>query len=137
MRQITVVLVLLFGATEWRAAAGLATAPASAPAAAVEGLQADFDNDGFADLAVGVAGENLGAIGNGGAVNVLYGSAIGLTGAGSQRFTQDSPGVPGVAEPGDGLVMRWRLATSTAMVSLTWRSGCRWRMWARSSMRGQ
>jgi hypothetical protein len=102
MRQIAVVLVVLLGATVWRAAGGLAAAPAITPAAAVEGLQADFNNDGFADLAVGVAGENLGAISNGGAVNVLYGSASGLSGAGSQRFTQDSPGVPGVAEPGDG-----------------------------------
>jgi hypothetical protein len=36
-----------------------------------------------------------------GAVNVLYGSAAGLTGAGSQVFTQDSPGVPGTAEHDD------------------------------------
>jgi hypothetical protein len=44
---------------------------------------ADFDNDGFADLAVGVPGENDFA----GAVNVLYGSGAGLTGTGAQVFT--------------------------------------------------
>ncbi len=71
------------------------------PGPKVQVLRADFNNDGFADLAVGVAGENLGAIGNGGAVNVLYGTASGLTGAGSQLFTQDT-GVPGAAELGDG-----------------------------------
>jgi FG-GAP repeat len=103
MRQIAVVLVLLLGATVWRAAGGLAAAPAITPAAAVEGLQADFNNDGFADLAVGVAGENLGAISNGGAVSVLYGSASGLSGAGSQLFTQDSPGVPDSVEFDDFL----------------------------------
>ncbi len=39
----------------------------------------DFDGDGHADLAVGVPGEDVGAIGNAGAVNVLYGSAAGLS----------------------------------------------------------
>ena len=91
MRRLAVVLVLLLAATVWPAAGGLAHAPAITPAAAVEGLQADFNNDGFADLAIGVVSENLGAISNGGAVNVLYGSAGGLTGAGSQLFTQSSP----------------------------------------------
>lgn len=99
MRRIAVVLVLLLAATVWPVAGGLARRSATKQAA--EGLRADFNNDGFADLAVGVAGENLGAIGNGGAVNVLYGTASGLTGAGSQLFTQDT-GVPGAAEPGDG-----------------------------------
>lgn len=62
----------------------------------------DFDADGFADLAAGVPGENVFAISNGGAVNVLYGSADGLTGSGSQLFTQDSPDVNGSVEAGDG-----------------------------------
>jgi hypothetical protein len=57
-----------------------------------------FDNDGFVDLAVGVLGETVDSIEFAGAVNVLPGSAGGLTGNGSQLFTQDSPGVPGVAE---------------------------------------
>ncbi len=57
-----------------------------------------FDNDGFVDLAVGVLGETVDSIEFAGAVNVLPGSAGGLTGTGSQLFTQDSPGVPGVVE---------------------------------------
>jgi hypothetical protein len=57
----------------------------------------DFDRDGFGDLAAGV-GEALDAISAAGAVNVLPGSAGGLTGVGSQLFTQDSPGVPDSAE---------------------------------------
>jgi hypothetical protein len=100
MRRLAVVLVLVLVGTVWPAAGGLADR--STTTQAVDGLQADFNNDGFADLAIGVAGENLGAVGNAGAVNVLYGSAGGLTGTGSQLFTQDSPGVPGGSEPGDG-----------------------------------
>jgi FG-GAP-like repeat len=51
-------------------------------------LQADFNNDGADDLAVGAPGEDVGSAIDGGAVNVLYGSAGGLTGPGSQLFTQ-------------------------------------------------
>jgi FG-GAP repeat len=61
----------------------------------------DFNNDSFADLAVGAANEAVGAIQGSGAVNVLLGSAGLLTGVGSQLFTQDSPGVGGTAEDGD------------------------------------
>jgi FG-GAP repeat len=45
---------------------------------AATGVQADFNNDGAADLAVGVPGEDVGSISDAGAVNVLYGSASGL-----------------------------------------------------------
>jgi hypothetical protein len=61
----------------------------------------DFDNDGFADLAVGAPFESIGSIVNAGAVNVLYGTAAGLTGSGSQTFTQNSPGVGSIAEEFD------------------------------------
>ena len=47
------------------------------PAQAVGSLQADFDNDGFVDLAVGAVFEDVGSVGGAGAVNVLYGSAGG------------------------------------------------------------
>jgi hypothetical protein len=39
----------------------------------------DFNQDGFADLAVGVPGEDVGAILDSGAVNVLYGTVSGLS----------------------------------------------------------
>jgi hypothetical protein len=48
----------------------------------------DFNNDGFADLAVGAPGEALGSAGATGAVSVLYGSTGGLTRTGGQLFTQ-------------------------------------------------
>jgi hypothetical protein len=61
----------------------------------------NFNGDDFADLAIGAAGEDVGAAADAGAVNVQYGSATGLPGPGSQLFTQDSPGVGGTAESGD------------------------------------
>ncbi len=57
---------------------------------------ADVDDDGCADLAVGVPGAA-----GGGAVTLLKGGAQGLSGAGARTFTQNSPGVPGNAEAGD------------------------------------
>jgi FG-GAP repeat protein len=62
---------------------------------------ADFNHDGYADLAVGVPGEDVGTIVDAGAVVVLYGSASGLTGVGSQEWTSDTPGVVGRSESGD------------------------------------
>ena len=62
----------------------------------------DFDNDGFIDLAIGVPGEDIGAIADAGAVNVLYGSASGLSASGGQFFSQNTPGVLGGAETEDG-----------------------------------
>jgi hypothetical protein len=61
----------------------------------------DFDNDGFADLAIGVPSEGFGAVSQAGAVNVLYGSAGGLTASGNQQFLQGVGGVLGTAEIGD------------------------------------
>ncbi len=61
----------------------------------------DFNNDGFADLAVGVPFESVGSVLEAGAVNVLSGSAAGLTATGSQFLTQDTPGVGSAAEAGD------------------------------------
>ena len=62
----------------------------------------DFNGDGFAELAVGTPGEDVSAVVDAGAVTVLPGAAGGLTGTGSQLFTQDSPGIGGSAERGDG-----------------------------------
>ncbi len=54
----------------------------------------DFDADGFADLAVGVVGEDIGSIENAGAVTVLRGSSSGLTSAGSVTLRQGRDGMP-------------------------------------------
>jgi hypothetical protein len=60
----------------------------------------DFDEDGRADLAIGVRFDRI----NGkvaGSVNVLYGDAAGLTGTGAQLWHQDLAAVPGGAEADD------------------------------------
>jgi hypothetical protein len=64
----------------------------------------DFNGDGFDDLAVGVPGEGVGAsASHAGAVNVLYGSAAGLSSAGNQFWHQNSTGILDDAETEDGL----------------------------------
>jgi FG-GAP repeat len=78
-----------------------ATSPSAGAAAAAISVEADFDSDGFADLAVGVPREGVGAAELAGAVNILEGSANGLTGAASQLLVQGGGGIPDTAEPFD------------------------------------
>lgn len=61
----------------------------------------DFDGDGIDDLAIGVAGEDIGSIPDAGSVAVVYGSVFGLSSARSAAFHQNTAGVYGVAEAGD------------------------------------
>ena len=61
----------------------------------------DMDGDGFDDLAIGVVGEDLGAVTYAGAVNVFYGSGGGLSAAGDQFWTQNTGGIGGTADQGD------------------------------------
>ncbi|MYW68777.1 esterase [Streptomyces sp. SID8379] len=61
----------------------------------------DTNGDGFADVAVGAPGEDIGSVADAGAVWVLRGSASGLTASGVRDFNQDSADVPGAAEKGD------------------------------------
>lgn len=89
MRRIAVVIVLVLAGGIWPATQALAVGSVAAQAAPVGALQADFNNDGADDLAVGVPGENVGSIVDAGSVNVLYGSlGTGLAGIGSQLLTQ-------------------------------------------------
>ncbi|WP_437319059.1 hypothetical protein [Sorangium sp. So ce385] len=62
---------------------------------------ADFNGDGYADLAVGAPYEDINGADDAGAVNVIYGSILGLTSGGDQLWHQDSPGVVGSAENDD------------------------------------
>ncbi|HEY3237972.1 MAG TPA: FG-GAP repeat protein, partial [Acidimicrobiia bacterium] len=78
----------------------LAGKPRSSHSAA-PGTQSDFNGDGYDDLAIGVAFEDVGTIVDAGAVNVLDGSANGLTSLSNQFLTQDTPGIKDQAETGD------------------------------------
>jgi len=72
---------------------------ADATAAQRPAAPSDFNGDGYADLAIGAPAEAIGGTGRGaGGVNVLYGSALGLTAAGDQTWSQDSPGIKGKSE---------------------------------------
>jgi len=51
---------------------------------------ADFDRDGYADLAVGLPGESFSGKGGAGAVTILYGSRSGLTGSRSKQISEPS-----------------------------------------------
>ncbi len=62
----------------------------------------DFNGDGRDDLAIGVPQETIGNITWAGAVQVLYGSAGGLSSANNQFFSQASPGIPGIPKKFDG-----------------------------------
>jgi hypothetical protein len=60
-----------------------------------------LNGDRFADVVVGVPGEDLGTEADAGGVNILYGSAAGLSAAGSQWFDQDTPGMMDSVEQDD------------------------------------
>ncbi|MFJ7335450.1 VCBS repeat-containing protein [Streptomyces sp. NPDC101110] len=64
----------------------------------------DVNGDGYQDLVVGVAGEDIGSVADAGQLVVLYGSAAGInTSTGTQSFAQSTAGVPGSDEKGDFL----------------------------------
>ncbi|MCI3931319.1 FG-GAP and VCBS repeat-containing protein [Streptomyces sp. AN091965] len=65
----------------------------------------DVNADGYADIAVGVPGEDVTASGknvlDSGNFVLLKGARSGLSGKGAQAFTQTTAGVPGASEKGD------------------------------------
>lgn len=92
LRRLTLVALLL-------STSAFALAAAASAEPLVSGC--DFNNDGFDDLAMGVPGENVNGAANAGAVNIIYGSAAGLSATGNQLWHQDSTGVQGGPETGD------------------------------------
>jgi len=69
--------------------------PASSELVGSSAVIADFDKNGYGDLAVGVSRS-----GKGGAVHVLKGTSTGF-GTSIKSISQDTAGVPGVRESGD------------------------------------
>ncbi|MFE5893987.1 FG-GAP-like repeat-containing protein [Streptomyces sp. NPDC056462] len=72
------------------------------PAAAVPGLEGDFNGDGHQDVAVSAPRASVGGHAAAGSVTVLYGSPAGAGAAKVQTLSQNSTGVPGGAEASDG-----------------------------------
>ncbi len=68
--------------------------------------------DAYADLLVGVPGEDVGSVVDAGSFMVLKGSSSGLTGAGSQEFNQGSSGIEGIVEAGD------EMGTAVALINM-------------------
>ena len=81
-----------------RACSRCAFGAALAVAAAAVAPAQDFNGDGFPDLAIGVPGETIGDRLWAGAVTVLYGGPGGLSDAGNQFWSEDSPGIAETAE---------------------------------------
>ncbi len=79
---------------------GLTAGSASATTAPAK-LRADYNGDGFADLAVGVPGATVEGKAKAGYVNVVWGGASGLGKHGSTTVSQSTTGVPGTVEAGD------------------------------------
>ena len=61
----------------------------------------DFNKDGYADLAIGAPGEDVGDIVDAGIVHILYGSATGLHRKFNQAWWQGGNGLLDSAETGD------------------------------------
>jgi len=74
----------------------------------------DFNNDGFADMAVGIEGKDAGGDQDAGAVSVIYGSATGLNAftTPSQIWHLDSPGVAGTGRTGTNLGEHYGISIS-------------------------
>ncbi len=64
-------------------------------------VSADFDNDGFDDLAVASPGEGIGSHGDAGSVTIIPGSSNGLSTPSSYSLHQGTSGIQGAIEEGD------------------------------------
>jgi FG-GAP repeat len=98
MRRVIVVTALAGLVTLLVTVPPASGAPDRAPAA--QEAQVDFNDDGFADLAVGAPLEDIGAASDAGALNVLYGSATGLQPS-LDVFYQGAGGAGGALEADD------------------------------------
>ncbi|MGW1726671.1 FG-GAP-like repeat-containing protein [Streptomyces sp. NPDC002306] len=88
------------------AAAPAASHAEAAPAGALAvgtalSARADFDGDGYADVAVGAPGGKVNGRSGAGYFAVVYGMADGPDGVKRQVISQDRYGIPGAAEAGD------------------------------------
>lgn len=87
------------------AVAGAVVGPVGAHAAGTQAkahsVRADFNGDGYADLAVAASSGKVGGHARAGYVSVVYGSKKGLDTSHRQLISQDTAGIPGGAEADD------------------------------------
>ncbi|HEX8104125.1 MAG TPA: FG-GAP-like repeat-containing protein, partial [Solirubrobacteraceae bacterium] len=76
-------------------------AVAGTSAGGARAVRADFNGDGRSDLAVGIPGEDVAGVRDAGGVQILMGSANGLTATGGRLWTRGDPDVAGVVTAGD------------------------------------
>ncbi len=110
-RKSTGSVLILFGAPQGISAAGNEVWTQAGPGVGSQPQQrdrfgaslaaADFNDDGFSDLAVGVPGENVAGARNSGAVNILQGRRHGLVARPGNLLIQGRNGLVGNAEAGD------------------------------------
>ncbi|MFE2093411.1 FG-GAP repeat protein [Streptomyces sp. NPDC059460] len=81
---------------------------------------ADIDGDGYEDVSVGVPGEDFDGRNQAGSVVTLRGTAFGLTGTGAKSYSQDTAGVPGVAESNDRFGAAAKLVDTNADAGSVW-----------------
>ncbi len=67
----------------------------------------DFNGDTYPDLAIGLPFEDVGAVVDAGAVNIIYGSAAGLTGTGNQIIDPNDPDFGAFLSPGSDHNFGW------------------------------
>jgi hypothetical protein len=87
----------VLGAAEF----GLAPIPADSFGASL--ASGDLDGDGYDELIIGAPGVGVGTKAQAGAIAVAGGSAAGLDTGRRRAWTQNSPGVTGIAQSGDEL----------------------------------
>jgi hypothetical protein len=82
---------------------------------------ADVNRDGFADVAAGAPGQQVGKVKDAGSVTILYGSATGLSGKGAKVITENTPGIPGAPRARDnfGTVLWFADCTGDGRPDLT------------------
>lgn len=91
--------------TATRAPTSARPRPTTAPTRSVKpgrcgGVDADFNGDGYADLAIGVPGKDTEAATDAGVVYVTYGARSGLSQR-TQTFSQQTPGIQESADESD------------------------------------
>ncbi|MDH6229059.1 MULTISPECIES: FG-GAP-like repeat-containing protein [Streptomyces] len=101
MNKRRLVHTALAAATATALTGGLLSLTVLPAAAATAEFADDFNGDGYRDLVTAASAATVGGVRYAGAVVVSYGSASGISASRSKVISQNTSGIPGVAEKGD------------------------------------